>query len=304
MTGARTMDLNLLKLRLIAERRKFTRSRRKAAQERADKASGLSDDFDRTPLLRENLHRAIADQRSHPDAGGETAVFSTFCGETRNFTFDKNNRARQCPHYFVSNNRTALDIVQSLGWLPIFLDLDISKNPILSAHQAKVAKALPHLFPDLARHRFLVYSDDKQRIKHDELPGFIETLTEKGGAMAVKLSPHIQDNILWEFTDSLFQDRYRKQAHRMLRFVLAQMEAGKTLEADRLFMTGFSIRDMAHPRGVDLSEQWYEDILACGIDCQLAFDFLAQGNPDIIDLPAPPRKKYLGKKIDPETGTP
>lgn len=293
------MDLNLLKLRLIAERRKITRSRRKAALARDEAASGLTDDFDRTPLLRENLDRAITATASHPGAEGEIAVFSTFCGITRNFTFDKNNRARDCPHYFVSNNRTALDIVQSLGWLPIFLDMEISKNPILSAHQAKVAKALPHLFPDLARHRFLVYSDDKQRIKHAELPGFIETLTDKGGAMAVKLSPHIQDNILWEFTDSLFQDRYRKQAHRMLRFLLKQMEAGKTLEADRLFMTGFSIRDMAHPRATALSEQWYADILDCGIDCQLAFDFLAQGNPDIVDLPAPPRKKYLGKKLPP-----
>lgn len=298
------MAFELLKLRLIAERRKRTRNWRKARKARADRRAGLSDDYDRGPLERANLGKAISDRVFFPEAQGGYAVFSTFCGETKNFTFDKNNRAREVPHYFVSNNDTALEIVTALGWLPIRLDLPVSTNTILSAQQSKIAKAMPHLFPDLARHRFLVYSDDKQRIKHDELPGQIAVLTEKGGAMAVRLSPHIKDNVLWEFTDSLFQDRYRIQAHRMLRYTLRQLEDGKTLESDRLFMTGFAIRDMAHPRTVPICEQWYDEILECGIDCQLAFDFLAQGNADIVDLPAPPRKKYLGKKIAPATGQP
>ena len=103
--------------------------------------------------------------------------------------------------------------------------------------------------------------------------------------------------MLWEFTNSLFQDRYREQSHQMLRYMLAQIAAGKTLETDRLFTTNFILRDTDHPRTQMLGERWYDDILACGIDCQLPFAFLAQGEDAILDLPAPSRKKYLGERL-------
>lgn len=288
----------LLTLNAVRKRHKLRRKLRSLFQAAQHWAYPISDDFDRAPLERAAIAKAIAPEPAHPCQEAEFAVYSTYCGPVKTFTFDINNRPRNVPHYFVSNNRRALAIVERLGWLPIFIDLPISDNPIFSAHQAKIAKALPHLFPDLARHRFLVYSDDKQRIRHEELPGFIRTLTERGGAMAFKLSPHIQDNLLWEYTDSLFQDRYRMQAHRMLRFTVDQMKTGKTLETDRMFTTAFSLRDMTHPETAALNERWYDDILACGIDCQLAFDFLAQGNSLIVDLPKPERKKYLGRKIE------
>lgn len=287
-----------LTLKAVRKRHKIRRRLRDLFRAVQHWTYPISDDFDRAPLSREALTRIIPTQPAHPEKDAPVAVYSTYCGPTRSFSFDINNQARDYPHYFVSNNHRALRIAEGFGWLPIFLDVPLSKNPVLGAHQSKIAKALPHLFPDLARHRFLVYSDDKQRIHHTEIPGFIDRLTAANGAMALKLSPHVKENILWEFTDSLFQDRYRLQAHRMLKFTLAQIDAGKRLETDRMFMTGYSIRDMNHPDAAALNEAWYDDILACGIDCQLAFDFLAQDNPLIVDLPAPDRKKYLGKSLD------
>ncbi|MBE9640921.1 hypothetical protein [Salipiger mangrovisoli] len=296
------MSLSHLKLRAIVKYRRFTRGLRKTVRRLEHSSSGISNEFDRAPLQRTALAAGIGQAALHPAPEGlgqstDMAIYSTYCGPLGSFTYDRNNRPERWPHYFVSNNPTVLEIVGDLGWKPIPLDLPISGNPVLSAHQAKVAKALPHLFPDLARHRFVTYLDDKRRIPHAELEGLRDTLVEKHGAMALRLSPHIRDNVLWEFTDSLFQDRYRAQSHQMLRYMLAQLEAGKTLETDRLFTTNFILRDMADPRTAALGERWYEDILSCGIDCQLPFAFLAQGEEAIVDLPAPPRKKYLGKKL-------
>lgn len=284
-------------LRLIRHRLKMRRRIRSVVQWISHKVYPISDAFDRAPLTRAALPKAIATAPAHAKADGEIAVYSTYCGMTRSFTFDRNNRVDRYPHYFISNNPRVLQIVEAMGWRPVFLDLPISSNPVLSAQQAKVAKCLPHLFPDLARYRHVVYSDDKRRINQAEIEEIIPILAEKEGAIAMRLSPHISDNMLWEFTDSLMQERYRTQAHRMLRFIIKNTEAGKTLEADRLFTTNFSVRDQADPACAGLSERWYDDVLDCGIDCQLAFDFLAQGEPKIIDLPAPKRKKYLGKKL-------
>lgn len=284
-------------LRLVRHHHKIRRRIRDLVRRASYAVYPVSDEYDRAPLERGAMHNVIDPNPAYPEAQGETAIFSTYCGRTRAFTFDHNNRARIYPHYFVSNNRRVLEITSHFGWRPIFLDVPIVANPVEAAQQAKIAKALPHLFPDLRKYRFLVYSDDKQRIHHDAIPGEIEMLTKANGALALKLSPHVSDNVLWEFTDTLMQNRYRTQAHRMLRYVLGQLEAGKSLDTDRMFMTGYGVRDLHNPAAIHLSEQWYDDILVCGIDCQLAFDFLAQNEPKIIDLPAPKRKKYLGKKI-------
>ena len=294
------MSLSHLKLYAIVKYRRATRIFRKTLRRLERSSSGISNNFDRAPLRQSALAALIGKSPQHSDqdaAVSDLAVYSTYCGPLGRFTYDRNNRPKHWPHYFVSNNRTVLDIVEELGWKPIYLDLPVSGNPILSAHQAKVAKALPHLFPDLARYRFLAYLDDKRRIAHDELEGIRKRLVEDRAAMALRLSPHIRDNVLWEFTDSLFQDRYREQSHQMLRYMLAQIDTGKTLETDRLFTTNFILRDTAHPRTQMLGERWYDDILACGIDCQLPFAFLAQGEDAILDLPAPSRKKYLGERL-------
>lgn len=292
-----------MKLKLISRYRKLGRHRKAWLERAAQGRAKLSNDFDRTPLERENLGALLGPLPHHPEEPADTAIYSTFCGPLSKFTFDRNNRARDCPHYFVSNNASALNIAADLGWKPIFIDLPIRRNPVEAAHQAKIAKALPHLFPDLARHRFLVYSDDKQRIPHEELPGFRETMLAGNGAMALRESPHIRDNLLWEFTDSLFQDRYRVQSHQMLRYTLRQLESGRKLEAKHLFTTSFIFRDMFHRDTARINELWYDDILACGIDCQLSFDFIAQDEPAIVALTAPPRKKYLGKPITDASGS-
>lgn len=295
------MKTDLLKLRAIAKYRKLVRKRRAFFGWLTSRSDPMTNEFDRALLERSALIERIGQAETHPGVTGEIAVYSTFCGTLKNLTLDRTNRARTYPHYFVSNNRQVLGMAEALGWLPIFIDLPISANPIEAAHQAKVAKALPHLFPDLARHRYLLYTDDKKAVKYEKYPGVVEKLKEAGAAMALQESSHIRDNILWEYTDSLHQPRYMAQAHQMLRYTLSQLEAGKTLDTKVLFNTAFIARDMQHPQVRALNEAWYDDILACGIDCQLAFDFLAQGRDDIVALPPAPRKKYLGKKIEANT---
>jgi len=292
------LDLGRLKLQTARRYRKFTRTRKKMLGQLNAWLEPMSNDFDRAPMARAQLEQMVSKTPLYPEVTGDMAVYSTYCGTLKSFTFDLSNTARRFPHYFVSNNPHALDAAEALGWHPIPLDLPVSDNPILSAQQAKIAKAMPHLFPDLNRHRHLAYIDDKKAVPFDDIDRGIAVLQATGAAMATRLSPHVSGNILREFTDAMFQERYRLQAHQITEFMLARIEAGKTLETDRLFTTNFSLRDTAHPRVRALNEAWYDDILACGIECQIAFAFLAQGNADIADLPAPPRKKYLGKKIE------
>lgn len=294
------MSLDLLRLRALAEYRKRTRAWRSARARRAEKANPMTNDFDRAELQVAALERVIDRTPAHPDPGSDCAVYSTYCGTVWNATLDRKNRPRDYPHYFVSNNRHVLGMAAAIGWKPIFLDLPVTDNPIRAAHQAKVAKAMPGLFPDLARHRFLVYSDDKQKVPLKQVPEILGDMQKAGAALALRESSHIEGNVLWEFTDSLFQPRYQAQAHQMTRFVLRQMAEGRSLSARHLYNTMLIFRDTAHPQAAALDRAWYEGILDCGIDCQLAFDFLAQDNPAILPLPPKARRKYLGRPIDPD----
>ena len=256
-----------------------------------------SNDFDRSPLLLETLKARYSTQRETVARKENTAVYTTFCGPLSRFTFNRRRPKAGHPHFFYSNNEAILEIVKDYGWHPVMLDFKISENLIESAHQAKVAKALPHILPELSEFRYLAYTDDKQDIPYEKLSEFTHTLLEKRGALAARESPHISENVLFEFADTLNQSRYRPQAHQMAQYIKKQISQGCSLEMACLFMTGFVLRDMTHPDCDRINEAWYQDILECGIDCQMPFDFLAQKENAIVSLPKPPRKKYLGKPI-------
>lgn len=184
------------------------------------------------------------------------------------FTFDKNNKPKNVPHYFISNNPRVLKIVAKFGWKPILLNLPVSNNPVESAHQAKIAKALPHLFPDLKKHRFVVYSDDKQRIDHEKVKTDIALLDSEGKAIAMRRAPHISGTILWEFAATMMQERYRLQVNKFVPFVDRSIRNGAELSDQELFLTDYSVRDQTHPETVRIAERWYEAICECGIECR------------------------------------
>jgi hypothetical protein len=213
------------------------------------------------------------------------AVYSTYCGTLQNLTFCA-RRYENYPAYFITNNRDVLPVAEANGWIPLLLEgMEPSDDPIVSATQAKLAKALPHRFEPLSQYDFLFYTDDKYKLQETILPGLAASMRANRSPMAMKLHPWLTPNVLLEYTESLGQKRYFDQRQMMIAYMTSQLNAGLKVQTDRHFTTNCILRDMRHPEIAALNETWYQHIQACGIECQVSFFFVAQLFANITALP-------------------
>lgn len=180
------------------------------------------------------------------------------------------------PYYFISNNEDCLRLAERMGWLPIFLNTPVSRSKILSATQAKIAKVLPHLFQELAATEFSVYFDDKQHTYPSKIYSALMMAKQSKAAMHVSKHPFLSGNVLDEFALSMLQPRYAAQRFQISEYIAKMVENGYLLRCEKMFATGFIVRNHTAADTQKINEEWYEHISKCGIQCQISFDLLAQ----------------------------
>lgn len=213
------------------------------------------------------------------------AVYSTFCGATKHKTFLNCPVDSRYPHYFVSNNQDVLAESSGLGWLPILLDIEVSENSVVSAYQAKIAKAIPHAFRELADFDYLFYKDDKIDLNIDRMGEFVSILQASDSPLAIRRHPFLPPNVLHEFGEAMLQPRYKDEWTQTVKYITEELENGFKLECDNLFWTSAILRNMKHPAIQELNNTWCEHIYRCGIECQISFHFIAQRFSSITLLP-------------------
>ena len=213
------------------------------------------------------------------------AVYSTYCGPTKNRTFKGKQIKSNVKHYFISNNQEVLASVTKFGWIPYYFDIPIYDNVIFSSYQSKVAKALPHLFKFLEQHDYTMYLDDKLHFDDNLLSSFEVLLTGNNAAIGLREHDFLHSNVLAEFAESMLQKRYYVLKDRTISYLDSQSSRGYSLKIDKLYRTGAIFRNMKHPKIRDINEVWFQNIIDCGINCQISFDILAQSYVDIVSLP-------------------
>jgi hypothetical protein len=246
----------------------------------------LSNSFDRKVLEISSLNSLITiNSASAKISIKELAVYSTYFGSNKNKTFNARTVAAGVDHYFISNNKDILSTVESAGWIPIFLDMEISINRVLSAQQAKIPKALPHIFPKLSNYDFLFYVDDKIEFEVSALKSLLEMMRKNEKSIIVRAHPSLHGNILNEFAAAMIQPRYQAQRDQTVDYIDAKLHDGLKLKVENLYWTSAILRNMRHPDTIKINEDWYANILECGIECQISFDFIAQKYSSISVMP-------------------
>jgi hypothetical protein len=248
----------------------------------------FSNEFDRAGLQLEALKPLLANTFTHHNkinGRKDFAVYSTFFGDSNARTFNKTDINQESDHFFISNNKQILNMATDRGWHPIYLDLPISINRVLSAQQSKIPKALPHLFPALKNYDSLLYIDDKVSFNATQMYQQSQILIQKNQALMIREHPSLKDNILNELSAAMIQPRYQSQREQAVAYITDQIKQGRSLNVKNLYWTSAILRNMTHPDTIRIGENWYEAILSCGIECQISFDFVAQNYKSILLMP-------------------
>lgn len=233
--------------------------------------------------LKKNI--ASSDLILSAEVNNKFAVYSTYCGPTINRTFKGKQIKSNVKHYFISNNKEILASVTKFGWTPFYLNIPIYDNVVFSAYQSKVAKALPHLFQFLEQHEYTMYLDDKLHFDDNLLSSFEVLLASNNAALGVREHDFLHSNVLAEFAESMLQKRYYVLKDRTISYLNAQLSKGHSLKIEKLYRTGAIFRNMKHSKIREINEAWFQNIIDCGINCQISFDVLAQSYRNIASLP-------------------
>jgi hypothetical protein len=214
----------------------------------------------------------------------DLAFYSTYCGSTENKTFNPQPVESAYPYFFISNNEEVLSDSAKVGYSPIFLQMEVTSNPDMSAYQAKVAKVLPHLIDPLMEYDFLLYKDDKISISAEKIENSVRMLMDSDSSTSIRPHPFLSGNILYEFGESMLQTRYKSQWHKTVTYITEELKNGAQLNC-QMYATGVILRNMRHPDTAKINNLWWEHINRCGIECQISFDIIAQQFNSIILLP-------------------
>ena len=155
----------------------------------------------------------------------------------------------------------------------------------MSSQQSKIPKALPHLFPNLKNYVFLFYVDDKIEFNANKISGLCSNLIQSNYTLMIRNHPSLNSNILNELAVCMIQPRYQSQREQIVEYVTQQISYGHNLKVNQLYWTSAILRNMTQPDTNLIGEKWYLDILSCGIECQISFNFIAQQYNSIGLLP-------------------
>lgn len=200
----------------------------------------------------------------------DIAIYSTYCGVT-----EKHSNLMgsfKYPKYFVSNNGEVLEQRRQDGWSPIYLPEPVVDDVSVSTRQAKIAKIRPEYFNELRKHDYILYVDDKVTLDESKIELAVKELEENNSALSLMLHPYLHGNVLFEYTESLFNRKYYEEQFKMAQFITEQTDLGKSLAGTNR-ATGILLRDNRHPDTENINKTWERLTAQCGLQCQISFFF-------------------------------
>jgi len=207
------------------------------------------------------------------------AYYTCFYGDENNIAFnipDTPSLKYKC--YYFTNNQTILGYLENTNWVGIYDNKPVSSDLIVSAMASKHIKAMPEGYLVLKEYDYLCYLDSK-------LPKVNERFVEKqikdyfiqeNFALVLRKHWFINDNVWNEFNESMNHCRYRKEDEKYINYIVGQVRAGLSEKSDEHCMTGYLLRNMKHPKIMQINETWFNHIQDCGIECQISFFFIKQ----------------------------
>lgn len=213
---------------------------------------------------------------SHKRKSDDLAIYSTFCGPADALSLSVNVKDLAADFYFISNNPACLKKAGKLGWIPFHLDVGIYQDAVISSHQAKIAKAMPHLFEFLTEYERVFYLDDKFRFDSQFLAKLESAFAGAESPFIASHHAFLDKNIMFELAEAMGQPRYFLQRTQIVEFILGKLNEGYRLDMEKMYETGLIMRDLNHPEVREINEEWYQSIIECGIQCQISFNFIAQ----------------------------
>lgn len=206
------------------------------------------------------------------------------------FYGDNNNKAFKIPEipslkykcYYFTNNKTIFNKLTNTKWIGIYDNKQIIENNdkynISSCMASKHIKVCPHEYNELNQYDYLCYLDSKlKKINEKFIENYINYFFIHGNfALLLRRHWFVKPDVWCEYNESMKQPRYQNQCQQYCKYINKQIENGLHTKTMYHCCCGLLIRNMKHPKMLEINNTWYQHIQECGIQDQISFFFIKQ----------------------------
>ena len=198
------------------------------------------------------------------------------------FFGDDNNIAYKIPPipsinykcYYFTNNIKLIEQLEKTDWIGIIVNTPIKKDSIKDAFDSKIYKCCPHFFKELNDADYTCYFDSKIEVNVNRVLSHITDLNDEKVIILSK-HPFIKENIWDEYNEAIKQERYNKQKNIYEKYIIDKLNKNFKPYVKHHATTHFILRKNTTICN-NINEEWYSNILECGIMCQIPFFFIQQ----------------------------
>jgi len=180
--------------------------------------------------------------------------------------------------YYYTNNLKLSEQLKNTQWKCIYDETQkVSSNSVVSAMQSKYLKTSPDKISHIQKYDYLCYFDSKKQVSTSFVEKCIkEYFINENYALILKQHDFVNGNVWNEYTESQKQERYQQEKHKYLNYIFKQISNGLNDETTTHCQTSILLRNMKHPKIVEINDTWNKHVQECGIECQISFHFIKE----------------------------
>ena len=222
------------------------------------------------------------------------AFYTCFIGNSKNTAFavpPLPSTKYDC--YFFTNNSDIHQHLVNTPWKVIHVDIPISTSDAIAIDlqgatpvrieyntedcmNSKRLRACPHTLDALRPYEYVCWLDTSLRVDDAKIEELLDQLDASKKTIVLSKHPYQFETVWGEYEEAMKHSRYTIQGPMYKAYIESKIaETG----SDRLpvhYCGGFSVRKLQAPEVVQFNEEWYANILRCGIEDQISLQFVHQ----------------------------
>jgi hypothetical protein len=211
------------------------------------------------------------------------AFYTCFIGDISNTSFiipPLPSTKYDC--YYLTNNNEMIGILLNTGWKIVFVDIPITYDYNQDCMNCKIIRACPHKFDALNKYDYLCWFDSKLKVDCEKVEKLIEEMEILEKLIVLSKHPYQFPDVWGEYYEAIKYPRYAFERDKYKTYIEEKIAERGTDKLNVHYCGGFSIRKINNPEVIKYNEEWFQNILKCGIEDQISLQFVHQNYTNLI----------------------
>jgi hypothetical protein len=184
-------------------------------------------------------------------------------------------------YYFTNNEEMSL-LTKDTGWKLVFLNIPIYNDYNKDCMNCKHIRCCPHEYDELKSYEYVCWFDDTLTVDCEKVEKLLLELERSNKSIVLSKHPNQYSDVWGEYYEAISYPRYFTESDRYFNYIQKKIiEKGNDI-LNVHYCGGFSIRKLTDKFVISYNNQWYSNILDCGIEDQISLQFIHQNYTDII----------------------